>query len=182
MYNELLDAWKRESDSSGLERLPPDFYAEIADYIRHIKEEGRMLDKRAVKASLLKSEMRGARRMVRELVQMRFKKLIKDMAMHEKTPAELLTVEEEKMRTACLPALEAFQNFAKSILRGQISKMDIARERRFCALRFLKDVPEIIGADMKICGPFKTEDVASLPTENAKIIVKQKLAEEIEIA
>jgi DNA replication factor GINS len=47
-------------------------------------------------------------------------------------------------------------------------------------MRFLKDVPAIIGADMKTYGPFKTEDVASLPVENTKILKKQGLAENVE--
>jgi DNA replication factor GINS len=46
-------------------------------------------------------------------------------------------------------------------------------------MRLLKDVPAIVGADMKTYGPFRTEDVASLPVENAKILVRQGLAEKI---
>jgi DNA replication factor GINS len=45
----------------------------------------------------------------------------------------------------------------------------------------LKEIPAIIGADMKTYGPFKTEDVASLPAENARILAKQNLAEKVEI-
>jgi DNA replication initiation complex subunit (GINS family) len=44
----------------------------------------------------------------------------------------------------------------------------------------LKEVPAIIGADMKTYGPFKVEDVAALPVENTKILVKQGLAERVE--
>jgi DNA replication factor GINS len=47
-------------------------------------------------------------------------------------------------------------------------------------LRFLKDVPALIGSDMKTYGPFEAEDVATLPSENAKILVKQGLAEKVE--
>jgi len=48
-------------------------------------------------------------------------------------------------------------------------------------LRFLRDIPAIIGADMKTYGPFNAEDVASLPAENAKILAKQGLAERVEV-
>jgi len=47
-------------------------------------------------------------------------------------------------------------------------------------LRFLKEVPAIIGADMKTYGPFKVEDIAALPIENTKILIKQGLAEKLE--
>jgi DNA replication initiation complex subunit (GINS family) len=33
---------------------------------------------------------------------------------------------------------------------------------------------------MKTYGPFKVEDVASLPIENAKVLIKQGLAEKVE--
>jgi DNA replication initiation complex subunit (GINS family) len=33
---------------------------------------------------------------------------------------------------------------------------------------------------MKTYGPFKVEDIASLPTENAKVMIKQGLAEKVE--
>ena len=39
-----------------------------------------------------------------------------------------------------------------------------------------------MGADMKSYGPFKVEDVASLPVENAKMLVKQGLAVQVEVS
>ena len=55
------------------------------------------------------------------------------------------------------------------------SNKEPAKTRRV-VLRFLKDVPAIIGADMKTYGPFSTEDVASVHIDNARILVKQGLA------
>jgi DNA replication factor GINS len=48
-------------------------------------------------------------------------------------------------------------------------------------VRLLKEIPEIVGADMKTYGPFKPEDVATVPKENAKTLIKQGLAVEVEI-
>jgi len=56
LYNELYEAWRRELENIELELLPSDFYPKIADYLRKLKEEGRMLDRRTVKAQLLKNE------------------------------------------------------------------------------------------------------------------------------
>ena len=44
-----------------------------------------------------------------------------------------------------------------------------------------EDVPAIIGADMKTYCPSKVEDIASLPVKNAKILIKQGLAEKVEV-
>jgi len=181
MYNELYEAWKRELENIELESLPSDFYFRIADYLRRLKEEGRMLDKRTVKAQLLKNEMRNVKRMVHELIQERYRKLVRKMAKDEKVPSRVLTDEEEKIYKSTSPFAEAYQSFAKSILHGYIAKVDVEQKRKRVALRFLKDVPAIIGADIETYGPFKVEDVASLPVENAKILVKQGLAEKVKV-
>jgi len=77
MYTELRAAWQREVENAALGRLPPDFYMRIADYVRRIKEETRMLDKKTVKAGLLEHELQNVKRMLQELVWARYKKLVK---------------------------------------------------------------------------------------------------------
>jgi DNA replication factor GINS len=181
MYDELHEIWKRELGSVELEKLTPDFYFRIADYLRRLREEGRMLDKKTVKAKLLKSEMHNVKRMASDLVRLRYSKLVRKLARGEKVSPEFLTVEEAKICTGCSPIIETYQSFVKNLLRGHVLNMDVAREHKSTVLRFLKDVPEIMGANMKAYGPFKVEDVASLPVENAKILVKQGLAEKVEV-
>jgi DNA replication factor GINS len=180
MYSELYEAWKRELQSVELEKLPPDFYAKIADYLKKAKEESRMLDKRTVKARLLKTEVQNVRCMLRNVVRTRYKKLLKVAMEGEKVPSGFLTVEEEKLLAGVSPLAEAYLAFAKNLLRGHLQQIEVMQERKSIVLRFLKDVPTIIGADMKPYGPFKAEDIASLPIENAKILVKQGLAERVE--
>ena len=181
MYNELYDIWKQELENVELERLPPDFYSRVADYLRRLKEESRMLDKRTVKANLLTKEMKNVKHMVRELIRARYRKLVRKMAKGEKVSPGVLTAEEDKIYTGVSPLAEAFQSFVNDILRGHTPKVVVRQERKRAVLRFLKDVPAIIGADMKTHGPFKIEDVASLPVENAKILIKQGLAEKVEV-
>ena len=181
MYNELYEAWKKELENIGLERLSSDFYSRVADYLRRLKEEGRMLDKRTVKARLLRNEMRNVKRMVQELIQVRYRKLVKKAADGEKVPSDFLTIEGKKIYAEVLPFAEAYQSFAKDILRGYTPTANVEQKHVKAVLRFLKDVPAIIGADMETYGPFKVEDVASLPVENSKILAKQGLAERVEV-
>jgi DNA replication factor GINS len=181
LYDELYDAWKRELENRELEKLSPNFYSRIADYLRRLKEEGRMLDKRTVKARLLKDEMRNAKRMVHELIQTRYRKLVKKAANGERIPSSFLTTEEKKIYTGVLPLAEAYYSLTENILRGYAQKVNVEQKHKNAVLRFLKKVPEIIGADMKTYGPFKIEDVASLPLDNSKILVKQGLAERVEV-
>jgi DNA replication factor GINS len=180
MYSELYDIWKRELQSVELEKLSPDFYSRIANYLREIREENRMLDKRTAKARLLKNETQNVKRMLYELTRSRYRKLTGKAIAGEKIASEILTVEEEKLMVGFLPLTEAYQTFARNLLHGHLLQMNVERQGENVVLRFLKDIPEIIGADVKPYGPFKIEDVASLPSDNAKILIKQGLAEKIE--
>jgi DNA replication factor GINS len=180
MYHELYEIWKRELENPELEKLPSNFYSNITDYLRRLKEEGRMLDKKTAKATLLKNEMQNVKRMLRELVQTRYRKLVKKAAEGHKGPLDSLTVEEEKTYAGVLPLAEAHQKFGKSLLQGRILQVKVERERKRTVLRFLRDIPAIIGADMETYGPFNAEDLASLPVENANVLVKQGLAERVE--
>jgi DNA replication factor GINS len=181
LYEELYDAWKRELENVELEKLLSDFYSRTADYLKRLKEEGRMLDKRTVKAHLLKDEMQNVKHMVHELIQARYRKLVKKAAEGERIPSSFLTMEEKKIYAAVLPVAEAYHSLAENILRGYTQKVNVEQKHKNAVLRFLKKVPEIIGADMKTYGPFKIEDVASLPLDNSKILVKQSLAERVEV-
>jgi DNA replication factor GINS len=181
MYNELYDAWKNELENTELVELTPDFYLRLAEYSRKLREEGRMLDKRTVKAKLLEKEMQNAKRMIRELIRARYRKLLACSAKGEKLAAGVLTPEEEKIYTSTPSFTATFKGLMKNVLRGNAPKIDTRREHKRAVLRFLKEVPAVIGGDMKTYGPFKVEDVASLPVENAKILVKQGLAEKVDV-
>ncbi len=182
MYAELYAAWQRELESPELAVLPSDFYVRVADYLRRIKEENRMLDKKTVKAALLDREAKNAKRLARELVKMRYKKLVRLVALGQKVAPEVLTEEEAKLCAGVLPLADAYQKFAGALLQGQLLKINIDVEKAHTRtiLRFTKEIPAIVGVDMKNYGPFVVEDVASLPIENAKILVKQGLAKMVE--
>lgn len=181
MYNELYEIWRRELENKELERLPSDFYSKIAEYLRKLKEEGRMLDKRTVKANLLRKELINAKRMIDDTIQTRYRKIIQKIVKGEKISSGFLTDEEERVYMGVLPLTEAYSSFAEKILRGTVTKIGVEQSHKRTVLRFLKDTPSIIGADMKAYGPFKIDDVASMPIENAKIMIKQGLAEKVEI-
>ncbi len=76
---------------------------------------------------------------------------------------------------------EKFEELAKNLLHGKVSAGAGKENKRRVVVRFLKDVPAIVGADLKTYGPFKSEDVASIPVENAKVLIRQGLAIEVEM-
>jgi DNA replication factor GINS len=186
VYDEVFEAWRFEVENTELGALPPDFYARVAEYVQRIREESRMLDKKAVKIGLLGRELEYVQRMIDELVWTRYNKLVRLITENQKVPSELLTTEETALCSDFLSFVEAYHAFVKKLVQGQVLEVATADKGRpppkRVALRFLKAIPAVVGADMKTYGPFLAEDVASLPVENAKILVKRGLAKKIEIS
>jgi DNA replication factor GINS len=196
VYNQLYAAWQREIDDPTLGPLPQDFYLKIAEYLRRIKEEDKVLDKKSVKMNLLLHESTNVERMLGELLEIRYRKLIKTVTRNQKVPSELLTVEEVRMCEAFADFAKTYQKFSDDLMQGQIiliaesdkapirvvTKTETASVPKRSTIRFLKSIPAIMGADMKSYGPFIAEDVASLPPQNAQILVKQGLAVLIEVS
>jgi len=181
MYNELYEAWKREKENTEIQPLPKDFYTKLAEYTRKIREESRMLDEKTTRARLLMHESKNVQKMVKELIVLRHEKTVKKVLVGETTPKEGLTQEEEKLVKEAAPPFESFQALLKGILGGRLPHPESKEKPKKRVLRFVKEIPAIIGADMKTYGPFKPEDIASLPQENARVLVKQGVAVEVEV-
>lgn len=175
MYDKIYGCWQKEKETIALTKLPDNFYHEIVEYLIKIKEEMRMIDQKTLKASLLKKEMEHVKRATQELAHLRYKKLAKKLVKGETIPLDYLTTEEKE-------ALKNFSNFGKvyqSFKQIINLKHESKQERKIVMLRFLGDVPAIVGLDLKAYGPFKAEDIASLPVENAEMLVKRGLAQRI---
>lgn len=195
MYIELYAAWQREIDDPTLGALQSDFYRKIGEYLRRIKQEDIVIDKKSVKMNLLTHEANNVERMLEELLEVRYRKIIKIVTKSQKLPVELLTFEEAKMCETFADFSKAYRKFADDLMEGQISDQPIkviikveatnpaeAPRAHRSTVRFLKSIPAIMGADMKSYGPFVAEDVASLPPQNAQILVKQGLAVLVEMS
>ncbi|MGD6807776.1 MAG: hypothetical protein ACQCN4_12560 [Candidatus Bathyarchaeia archaeon] len=205
MYDELYAAWRREIDDPTLGGLPPDFYTKIVEYLSRLNEDHSSLDRKNVKVALLEHEARNVKRMLEELLDMRYKKILKTVTKLHKVPIELLSKEETEMCKSFASFSNAYQQFAKNLLKGQQTpitvtiiqppaaaqlietpkaevKPQVHVTHKRLTLRFTKAIPAIMGADMKSYGPFNAEDVASLPALNAQILVKQGLAVLVEVS
>jgi len=72
----------------------------------------------------------------------------------------------------------------KDILGGHIPKLKKAegtpKQKRSLMVRFFQDVPAMVGTNTKMYGPFKAEDIASLPVENAESLIKRGIAVKVE--
>lgn len=181
MYDELYEAWRKEKENIEVQTLPKDFFNRLAQYVKRLREEGRMLDEKTVRARLLMCESKNVKKLCGELIQLRYEKILKKVMAGETLVKEGLTDDEEKLFREMVTSTESYQNFLKGVLSGHSPSVEVKERAKKRVLRFLQEIPAIIGADMKTYGPFKPEDVASVPAENAKVFVKQGLAVEVEV-
>jgi len=191
MYDELYSVWRLETENAALGSLPSDFYVRLSTYLCRLKEETQLIDTKGLKARLLECERENAVRMTKELTSARHRKIAKMLVASKKVPLESLAVEERAFYCGVEPSSAEFGKFVQDLSQGQLIKISVeapagapsefqaARTR--VTLRCLKPVPSIIGVDMKSYGPFLVEDVASVPVENAKILIKQGLAKAVEV-
>jgi len=180
MYDELYEAWRREKESGEVQVLPRDFFVRLAGYMKKLREESRMLDEKTTRARLMQREFKNIKKLVKDLVRLRYEKALRKAMAGKIVSREVLTEEEERLHGEILPSVESYQAFLKDLFRGQISPVEKKEKPRKMVVRFLQEIPAIIGSDMKPYGPFKPEDIATLPAENARILIKQGVAVEVE--
>jgi len=180
MYKELYDAWSSEKKNDELQPLPKEFYTRLGEYIRQLKEERRMLDEKTTKAKLAIREYKNVQKMAREIITLRQRKASNIVCVSEVVHSEGLAQEEERLFRQVTPSFESYQAVVKEILSGRPPHAEDKTTLKKKVLRFVQKAPAIIGADMRTYGSFKPEDVASIPRENARVLVKQGIAVEIE--
>ncbi|TFF92119.1 MAG: hypothetical protein EU543_05820 [Promethearchaeota archaeon] len=75
------------------------------------------------------------------------------------------------------------ENNMQETLHDEIieEKSEMHEQISYKMIRFIKNTPALVGIDLLNYGPFKKEDIANIPQENAKILVNEKVAEFIKI-
>ncbi len=140
-----------------------------------------MLDKKTAKAKILNCEVKNVKFMVGELFELRLKKLQESGISRGTVARDALTEEEEKLFLEVFSLAETYHSFSKNVLRGQLSNIEKDAKSDVEVLRFVQEIPELVGSDMKTYGPFGPEDIATLPSENARVLIKQGVALKIEL-
>jgi len=176
LYNELYRAWKSEITSEETQPLPEDFYRRAEAYLAGTEQEDASTDEHTIKGRLLLKEKEIVNRLLRELKEVRLRKLLSLAQNGREINDANLTEEERKLARTFEQSIETFDR-EKPTTKPAVIEETV----ELSVLRFLQDIPEIVGTDLRIYGPYKKEDVGSLPNQNAIALVKQGVAKEIEV-
>ena len=109
-------------------------------------------------------------RLLRELKEIRRTKIYQAAQDHSVINPTDLTEEETLL----------VESIKHSTERTFSSSSKLEAEESLVVVRFLQDIPEIVGTDLRIYGPFKKEDVGSVPSTNATALVGQGAAKMVE--
>jgi DNA replication factor GINS len=168
MEEEMLD--------NALKRIPQDTYRSVALYLKDTRNSDQLCETLAAHLKLREKEL--LLNLTLNLLRLRLSKAKRGKGLQE---ANLLP-EERYILEAEEQAERRLSKIVNALKNGQLSLLTSIEERhirKLVTLRFLRAFDAIIGVDLRRYGPFKPEDVATIPLENAKPLVEQGVAVEI---
>ncbi|MCE9617204.1 MAG: hypothetical protein K8Q88_02430 [Nitrosarchaeum sp.] len=172
--NKLHHIVLRETESDSIQEINPDFYRNLSDFIGDLKKQ----EFDGVESKIKETIIDTATELTSLLINIRLDKISKSDNIDFKNLLDeekfiLDAEEEQRERTEMIlsATINGKSKFLESISQNHKTKTVV--------IRFLKEVDEIIGADLEKYGPFKTEDVATIPYENAQALIAKNIATKV---
>jgi len=181
--DELHRIWKSEKSDSALQKLPTSFYAEVKKLLSNCKSFSGASGQDRTQKAIVEREFRILQRLSTEIAKTRMKKIIDAALSGEKVATGMLAEEEAEFAKIVATHVGEYHRFIDELALTGLSIEERVpskpTEVRLEVVRFLSDFPAIIGVDLKTYGPFKSEDIATLPTENASALVSQGVVKQV---
>ncbi|TAK16468.1 MAG: DNA replication complex GINS family protein [Nitrosarchaeum sp.] len=172
--NKLHHIVLRETESDSIQEINPDFYRNLSDFIGDLKKQ----EFDGVESKIKETIIDTATELTSLLINIRLDKISKSDNIDFKNLLDeekfiLDAEEEQRERTEMIlsATINGKSKFLESISQNHKTKTVV--------IRFLKEVDEIIGADLEKYGPFKTEDIATIPYENAQALIAKNIATKV---
>ena len=171
----LYQVTLREVTNNDLQEIDPDFYTYVSNFIGKLRGENYDGAESKINNNLICLITELATLVLR----IRIEK-IKDSSVNIKNLLDIekfiLTSEDEtKEREEMI--LSGILNGKSKLLESIAQKTKI----QLVSVRILKEVEQMIGSDSENYGPFKPEDIATIPLENAQTLIMENLAVKIRI-
>ena len=169
--NSLYTAVLHETENDSVQELTPNFYRLISDYIGKLKRE----EYDGIEAKIKDELVKMATEVTELLLRIRLDKITKTNAIDFTNlldEEKFILDSEDELRERREMILSATLN-GKSKLLESISEK---HKTKSVVVRFLKEMDQIVGADLEKYGPFRTEDIATIPFENAQALIAQNIA------
>ena len=172
--NKLHHLVLRETENDLIQEINPDFYRNLSNFIGNLKKQ----EFDGVESKIKEAIINTATELTSLLIKIRLDKISKlpiidfrNLLDEEKFIFD--AGEEQRDRTEMIlsATINGKSKFLESISQNHKTKTVV--------IRFLQEVDEIIGADLEKYGPFKTEDIATIPYENAQALIAKNIATKV---
>jgi DNA replication factor GINS len=181
--DELYRIWKAEKSENALQRLPMPFYAEVRKLLSDCKASSATSGQDRTQKAITEKEFKIVQRLITEIAKTRMKKIVDAALSGKEVGSEVLAEEEAEFAKTVATHVGDYYSFVDELVLSGLSTEERAPSRpaeaRLEVVRFLSDFPAIIGVDLKTYGPFKSEDIATLPAENASALINQGVVKQV---
>lgn len=199
-YGRLHKAWNMERKNKDLQTIPDDMLHEMREYVATINKTP--TEENTLAGHLTRTEKKYANQLLRELTEMRLKKIVTLEVNNQPIQAQAMTPEEQKLHSNFRQLLSEFrqglnqpdvtympttpepkaENPVRTIRVKPRAKPVLKPEDvEMILVRFLQPLPAIMGIDMKAYGPFQPEDLATIPAQNAENLIKRGIVKPVEV-
>jgi DNA replication factor GINS len=161
----------RETENDSVQEINPDFYKNLSDFIGNLKKQ----EFDEVEGKIKEAIINMATDLTALLIDIRINKTSKS----DRIDLKNLLDEEKFIIDAEEELKERMEIIFKATIHGKSKFLESISQKhktKTIVVRFLKEVDEIIGADLEKYGPFKSEDIATIPYENAQALIAKNIA------
>ncbi len=172
--NSLYAILLRETENDPVQEVNSDLYTSISDIVGQLKSEGYDGVEAKVKTALLN--------MITDMTSLLLKFRLAKVIQSNNGDYTNLLDEEKFILDAQIEMGERREMILSSVLSGKSKLLEtIAKNHKTksTVVRFLKEMDQMVGADLEKYGPFNAEDVATIPYENAQALIAKKLAAKV---
>ena len=172
--NSLYIILLHETENDTVQEIRSDLYTLISDFVGQLKSEGYDGVEAKVKTALLN--------MITDMTSLLLKFRLAKVIQSNNGDYTNLLDEEKFILDAQIEMGERREMILSSVLSGKSKLLEtIAKNHKTKAtvVRFLKEMDQMVGADLEKYGPFNAEDVATIPYENAQALIAKKLASKV---
>ena len=164
----------RETENDSLLEIKPNFYRSLSDFIGNLRKQEFDGVENKIKDTMIEL----ASELTSLLIHIRLEKISNSTDFDigfllDEEKFILDSQEEQNERTEMI--LSATINGKSKFLESLAENHKIKK----VVIRFLSEVDEIVGADLEKYGPFKAEDIATIPYENAQALIAKNIATKV---
>ncbi len=169
--NSLYSILLREIENDHLQEIDPEFYRMLSEHLGKLKSEGYDGLESKIKNRLVE--------MITQTISLLLKTRIEKVITQDELDYANLLDEEKFIVESQQQLQERKEMILSATLNGRTKLLESVSKKhktKPITVRFLRDFDQFVGSDFTRYGPFKAEDVATIPNENAQALIAKNIS------